>query len=130
MQNIEYKSNQSIGACIKDFRRLDGAIPKSVMKGMVPFFIARQTLNQTTEAINSEQSYWPLLMGALIAHPFYLIGIRTQAAPFARTQNLRDAQRNSMRTAFYLLKSKQLYRGFIPALAMYSLMVYPGIRMT
>lgn len=64
----------------------------------------------------------------MLAHQFYAIGLRTQAAPFEKTEILRQAQRNSFRTACYLFKTKSMFRGFVPAFFLYSAMCYPALK--
>ena len=92
MQNIEYQKGSSFLATVRDTSKLDGGITRAAFKGLIPFFIARKILQNTIVAINgiegsetiSKSVVWPFafMFGALLAHPFYLIGLRTQAAPF------------------------------------------------
>jgi hypothetical protein len=79
-------------ASVRDMSKIDGGITRAAFKGLVPFFIARKILEKTIYGINniegsdviSRSVVWPFafLFGAMLAHPFYLIGLRTQAAPF------------------------------------------------
>lgn len=92
MQNVEYQKGRGFLSTVRDIKALDGSIPRAAVKGLVPFYIARKILESTIVGINgiegtdviSRNQIWPFvfLAGTLIAHPFYLIGLRTQAAPF------------------------------------------------
>jgi len=96
-------------------------------------------------AFNGTEGYpfspyqWPFtfFIATLLAHPFMLVSMRVQCAHFNKTDQLKQAYKNSFR-AIRFIKSTQgikgFYAGFGPGFLIYSAMsfeaIYKSIRYT
>lgn len=91
MQNVEYKHNRSLFKAIKDLFLIDGH--RMFYRGLIPISIGCANLSSVVATMNAFRSsdnilthyIWPVYfaLGCTIVHPFYLIGMRVQCAPFS-----------------------------------------------
>ena len=83
------------------------------------------------ESINSPVTPYlclaSFLGGCAMAHPWYLVGMRIQYNRFSPAGVSRDAYQNTLKALLYIREThglKGFYRGFFPALFVYSATYY------
>lgn len=136
MQNVDYRNNRKLSGAVKDLFLVDKH--RMFYRGLVPISIACANLQSVATMKDMFRSpdnllthyLWPFAfgLGCLVVHPFFVLGMRVQCAPFAPAAKYNN---NVVNCFNYVLKTQGkigFYRGFFPSLFLYGLISFPDIK--